>query len=392
MPALNRKFVNIIEKGNSEMGERTFAYYTAMIFAGIAATLIIQFSIRSSGTLSQREKNVFYTLFLCIALSAFCEWLGVCLQGAGKETRVVHIAVKAIEFSISPLISIFMARVLSEKTHKAVFVLVGIHAVIELLSGVFGFIYSVDANSVYTHARFYWIYVVSYLSAFFYGIIMIVLNVHKYQYSGIVFFFAIIAYMSCGLTVQLVNSWLRVDYLALIFSALMLYIFALEIIQQTDNLTGLINRRGYENYIRHIDKPCVIVFFDINDFKSVNDNHGHTVGDECIREIGLIIKSVYFKYGKCFRFGGDEFCVIAEEKQRVFNIEELNAKFARILKNQKESDPRCPSVAVGYAFFDPQQCSIIEKIEEADKMMYENKKECKTAENFISREHDFSGE
>ena len=71
------------------MGERTFAYYTAMIFAGIAATLIIQFSIRSSGTLSQREKNVFYTLFVCVALSAFCEWLGVCLQGAGKETRVV---------------------------------------------------------------------------------------------------------------------------------------------------------------------------------------------------------------------------------------------------------------------------------------------------------------
>ncbi len=350
-------------------------YYTVMIFMNIFAMLIIQLCISKSNTLTKGRKILFHTLFNAIIVAAFCEWYGNFLQGSGESTRIIHIVVKAIELSVAPTIAFLSAWIIDNRREKWAYYLLGIHAVVECLSGVFGFIYYVDENSNYMHMKFYWIYIFMYVISIIYCISIVVRNVKKYQYNGIGYFLLIVALMVTGIGIQLYDSSLKVDYVTVAIASVMLYVFTLEMIYQTDELTELINRRGYENYISHIEDKSVIVFFDVNSFKNVNDTYGHAFGDYALKIIGKAIKHQYSKYGKCFRYGGDEFCAILTK--RLEDIKLFNDKFNDEISRERQKEVRLPGVSIGYTYFDPQNQNIKDAIEEADQMMYKNKEKHK---------------
>ena len=84
---------------------------------------------------------------------------------------------------------------------------------------------------------------------------------------------------------------------------------------QTDELTGLLNRRAYEEDIyEHKDTPdtdgFVYVSLDVNGLKVINDTLGHTAGDELIVGACQCMKNSLGSYGKLYRIGGDEFVAI----------------------------------------------------------------------------------
>lgn len=327
--------------------------------------------ISNSNTLTASHKKRFRWLFTAIIISALCEWLGNLLQGGGEPTRILHIIVKTIELSVAPSIAFLFSQIIEKRGEKLVWGYLAVHAVIECLSGIFEFVFCVDENSVYHHSEFYWIYVLAYLLPIVYCVYIVVRNVKKYQYSGIGFFLLIVVFMIGGLAVQMWNGELKVDYMTLGIASILTYIFTLEMIQQTDELTELLNRRGYENCITHIDEKCVVVFFDVDKFKKANDTYGHAFGDSVLKKAGITIRKQYSKYGKCFRYGGDEFCAVITRNQE--NVEKMNGDFLAAIEKLKKSDTRMPSVSIGYAYYDPENQNIQDAIAEADKMMYEFK-------------------
>lgn len=350
-------------------------YYTAIIFFNIFAMLIVQISVSKSNTLDKERKRSFKSLFNVIIVASLCEWAGNMLQGTGSDTRSLHALVKILEFSIAPFTT-FIVSFIIEKRHSAVILsLLFIHAFLELISAFIPFIYFVDSQSNYTHGPFYWIYILIYVFSLLYCFWIVSRNVHKYQYNGIGFFLLIILFMVSGVVIQLINSNIKVDYIVLGMSAIMLYIFTLEMVNQTDELTELMNRRGYENYISHLDHKCEFLFFDVDKFKQANDTYGHKYGDEVLRTIGITIRTVYARYGKCFRYGGDEFCVILDTDSS--KLQELNRHFEEIIADKKENDPRFPSISLGQSFCDPESESIQDIFNDAEKMMYKLKEERK---------------
>ena len=270
-------------------------YYSAIVWMSIFAVVVIQISVGVSSTLTKDKKKVFNLLFSAIAISALCEWLGVMLQGSGGKTRIIHVIIKALELSIAPSIGFLISWVIELRRVKVPLIFLGVNAVLEILSGVFGFIYTVDSNSTYTHAKFYPIYIVAYLISIVYFIYVASRNMKRYQYNGIAFFAMMVVFMLTGIIVQLINSEIRIVYVVLSIASIMMYVFTLEMVMQTDNLTELINRRGYENYISHLDKECIILFFDIDNFKNANDKYGHTYGDSCLKKTGNALKTAYSK-------------------------------------------------------------------------------------------------
>jgi diguanylate cyclase (GGDEF)-like protein len=76
-----------------------------------------------------------------------------------------------------------------------------------------------------------------------------------------------------------------------------------------DPLTGLRNRRGFEMFLNHqLHQPYIAVaVFDIDDFKKINDNYGHDVGDEVLRYVGMQMKANIRATDTVARFGGEEF-------------------------------------------------------------------------------------
>lgn len=289
-----------------------------------------------------------------------------------------HIIVKTIELSVSPSIAFLFSWIIEKRKEKLIWTGLAVHSAMECLSGVFGFIFFVDADGVYHHAKFYWIYILAYLLSIAYSIFTVARNVKKYQYSGIGFFLLIVSFMIGGIAVQMWNSELRVDYMTLGIASVLTYVFTLEMIQQTDELTELLNRRGYENCISHIDEKCVVVFFDVDKFKTANDTFGHAFGDSVLKNVGIAIRKNYAKFGKCFRYGGDEFCAVITRDWEA--VERMNCNFLNAIEKLEKGESRMPSVSIGYAYYDPENQNIQDVISEADKMMYEFKAAHKAAE------------
>lgn len=356
-------------------------YYTAVMFLCVFSMIIMQFCLSISNTLTKNKKMLLRLLYLTIIISAFCEWFGIYLQGTGGSTRVLHILTKAIELSVAPSIGFLLAYVIDVKRIKGPVVFLVVNAVLEGLSGVFGFIYRVDGSSNYTHGQFYWIYISAYMISILYCMYAFIKAMRKYQFSGLVFFIPIIIFMFSGIAIQLFNSDLKIDYITLAMASIMVYVFTIEMIQQTDELTGMINRRGYENYIAHIEEKCAVIFFDIDRFKFINDRYGHYFGDVCLKAIGQTVRANYSKYGKCFRIGGDEFCVILTK--RLDQVDMINTQFFNRMDQLRTDEQRMPYISVGYVFFDPQTDNITDAVMEADKMMYKFKAEHR--ENMQSR-------
>lgn len=83
----------------------------------------------------------------------------------------------------------------------------------------------------------------------------------------------------------------------------------LDIQAKTDPLTEILNRRGFRNEIDKTSAPGLFILLDLDNFKSVNDLHGHIVGDEILKQVGSGLASELRKGDLVGRIGGDEFSV-----------------------------------------------------------------------------------
>lgn len=94
----------------------------------------------------------------------------------------------------------------------------------------------------------------------------------------------------------------------------------LERLSSTDRLTGLLNRGTWENLLdaeferyRRYGHNTVLVMFDIDHFKAINDTHGHLIGDDVIREVARITRDSLRQADQPGRYGGEEFGIILPE-------------------------------------------------------------------------------
>ncbi len=94
----------------------------------------------------------------------------------------------------------------------------------------------------------------------------------------------------------------------------------LERLARTDSLTGLANRRRFmealdreaDRYQRY-QRSASLVLLDLDHFKSVNDTHGHAVGDNVLREVAVVLRSMCRDVDLAARLGGEELAMLLPE-------------------------------------------------------------------------------
>lgn len=152
----------------------------------------------------------------------------------------------------------------------------------------------------------------------------------------------------------------------------------LQNLSSTDNLTGLLNRNGFQEHLtkymkKHSNEHCVCIALDIDDFKFINDLFGHSTGDKALCILADTIRSSFPKNSILCRNGGDEFCIILKNctckdaKAQIEAFTDMPRSF--IASNQTQSF----NISVGYAQYNPDDGSVEQLLIDADTALYDVK-------------------
>lgn len=150
----------------------------------------------------------------------------------------------------------------------------------------------------------------------------------------------------------------------------------------TDDMTGLLNRRGFYEYARqkistslNAKRKGLVIYCDMDGLKKINDTYGHNAGDRAIKYEAKVLRKVFSPMDILARLGGDEFAII---------VSGICAKdFPRIKKaiddecekiNSETLDPFELSMSCGFAEFDYSSNDIDELLSRADASQYEDKR------------------
>jgi diguanylate cyclase (GGDEF)-like protein len=151
----------------------------------------------------------------------------------------------------------------------------------------------------------------------------------------------------------------------------------------TDELTGLLNRRGFVAMAngriavaRRTKAPIALLYADVNGLKRINDDLGHEQGDRTIKDAANVLRSVFREGDIVARIGGDEFVALLPNFSPAA-CNPLLERLAAVIRShaEREARPYRLSVSSGVTCMDwEREQSLEELLADADRTMYERKR------------------
>lgn len=345
--------------------------------------------------MSRTKKQIFIATNLLIALAAMVEYAGVRISGHENIPRGVLAAIKAADYTLTPMTGGALIILMHEKNKKSRILwkmFVG-NAVIQAISAWKGWMVVIDDQNHYTHGWLYPVYMA------FYVLIILILMIRMLNYGksfkkqNRTSLYATMMLVCVGIGMQELSGWeCRVAYLGAVFGVAFLYIHYSEFSQlrldeklteqqvklSNDPLTGVLSRFAYvdamNSYEDGVPEHLAVFLMDINGLKAVNDTIGHAAGDELICGAAECIEAVAGRKGRIFRIGGDEFVVFAIMTRK--QVREMLADLKQKTEQWSGKKVDHVSLSVGYALAEEKKGFSIEAlVKEADQEMYEEKKE-----------------
>ena len=381
-------------------------YYSAIVFITLITLGTTVVHLYDNETLSRRVKKEFTVIACLISICSICEYFGLYLNEASSQLIIIHGIVKAIEFSIAPIIPILYARIVGiKKTRKMrkriIISLIIVNTMCEFISVFIPFVFYINDNNIYKHAFFYHFYTIMYFAGIIFFISELIKYTQKYQSRNIATLTAIIAFLVFGFLIRVLLENVYTDWLIVAITLLLFMIYYSDLALKVDPLTSLLNRKSYENRLKKINYPTAVILLDANNFKDINDNYGHQFGDKILKVISQTVLQAYGKNAHCYRIGGDEFCVILKQGKleelsnnqknncnKFQMLDNLNKHFEELLSLQYEEFPMLKNgVSKGYGiFYGPSDEfkhnyysseTIKEVVKIADEQMYKEKQKSK---------------
>jgi len=272
-----------------------------------------------------------------------------------------------------------------KRTKKLFYPLCGINiinAITLILSQFFGWFYYIDSENVYHRGPYFLIPIFITVILIFASLAIILSNYKKMNKN------CWLSLILCTLpTFISIIFQVRFHGVSLILNSVVLPLLALLLTIQnhniyTDYLTGVNNRKKLDSYLKerinlcNKEKSFSAILIDINNFKEINDNYGHKMGDDALETAAKLLKSCIRESDFIARYGGDEFCVVLD----VSNKKDLEALVCRINKCLEEYN-KCGAhlykleFSMGYAVYDYKTHKCVEEfLHQIDMLMYENKR------------------
>ena len=333
------------------------------------------------------NKNLLAMMFLALS-SCLADPISYTMKGLpGFGPKIAVYATSTWLFSANMLTVFFWNRFLayylngsiSKKTRRLLNATVATGIAILLINLFYPIIFSIDENNLYTRKGFYFFFLtVDYL--------LVVNSLFTYYKSkkrgGILKFFPIWVYIVPIIIGGFVQSFFY--GISVIPTSIAISIAGIlaslqnEMIYR-DALTGIFNRTYLDYQLKKFSKrpkqSITGLMLDLNDFKRINDELGHTVGDEALVATTRILQKAIGSLGSVIRYAGDEFIVLIntqDDTQINDRIEKIQQLFDK--HNANNEKKYTLSASIGYHKLDLKNESVDTFINTIDSRMYESKK------------------
>ena len=268
---------------------------------------------------------------------------------------------------------------MSKKTRRLLKATVTTGIAILLVNFFYPIVFSIDENNLYTRKSLYFFFlIVDYL--------LVVNSLFTYYKSkkkgGILKFFPIWVYIvpiiiggfiqSAFYGISVIPASIAIAIAGILASLQNEMIYR-------DALTGIFNRTYLDYQLKKFSKrpkhSITGLMLDLNDFKRINDELGHSVGDEALIDTTRILQKAVGSFGNIIRYAGDEFIIFINSQDDSL----VESQIARIQyyfdkHNKNSGKPYTLSASIGYHKLDLSKENIDSFINTIDFRMYENKK------------------
>lgn len=344
-------------------------FYTAIIIVVWLALIVLSILVHENNRISNRTKIIMYVTYLVTAIAALAEWLGVQFNGNPNIPVGLLRTVKLFDYILTPIAGGAIVLQLRTKTiwKKIIFGILGANFVFQIVSVFTGIMLVIDENHVYHHGPAYIAYIIMYSLIIVFVVVEFAVYGAKFKKQNRISLYALLVFIAVGILLQEVfGGDVRTAYISLAIGLSLMFIHYSEFSQleadtrireqmkqiALDPLTGISNRHAYIEELQKMSQEelpenLVVYSIDINGLKKINDTLGHNAGDELICGAADCITTIFDKYGKSYRTGGDEFIVIANiETPQIYSlVSQLN----KLGASWKGKESRGISFSVGAA-------------------------------------------
>lgn len=357
----------------------------------------------------------FKRLIMVLIVEIAVDLVFVLLEGKETVGWLLYI-LKAGELAMNPLLAFLVFEIFYDERLRTRNKVAGmlwqamrltvVASVVLQIVGVFtGAVFFLDESNVYHRGSYMWLYLVILAMAILMMVLEIVMFSSRTQGMMKATLTALSSVLALGILLREFFPRMNYDFLCMSASVTFLLIYYSNVTLRIDPLTQLLNRLVYETALKRIKFTTVVIVFDANKFKKINDEHGHTRGDKALKQLAYLIRKTYGEMAYCFRQGGDEFCVIL--KKGVFGklvaespdgdgehevkemleskIDEALSEHVKVI-NQAKNYLKYGVARGGWIYYgedytgDVERITVAQAVAKADEEMYKQKRKMKEEE------------
>ncbi|MPM25248.1 hypothetical protein SDC9_71738 [bioreactor metagenome] len=313
---------------------------------------------------------------------------GTFMRNVNIITNMLYYICSAVPCVLWCLYVRYQFSINEKETMKASAFLAGpfiLNTVLAVMSCFSGQYFYFDENNFYHRGVLFWIYVAINFGFIIYAQLFVVFNRKKIEKSR---YFSLLLFALpplVGGSIQTFFYGVTLIWPCMALSLLIIYLNIQNNQLYTDHLTGLYNRRLLDLYLDGCLKKNVrggsvgSIMLDIDEFKTINDKLGHTMGDQALVNAAEIMKKSIGKDKFIARYGGDEFVIIFDSEDvpdigRM--VDDINHNVEQY--NRQNRGPYQLKFSMGYDWFECGSGLTKEAVlDRIDSLMYENKRKCR---------------
>ena len=350
--------------------------YLLIVFA-----MIFGVSLAFRSNYVNKYKNRYFICAVLVNIGLLVSEIG---RDAGEyyQLRELNIIMNIINYALAPLLPYFivlMNRKRWKRWERNAMIPAIVIILMALTSQLTKLLFYIDEANNYSRGSFY---LGSLLVSLAYFVMLTVTSFQEYRdadFSEKVYLLAILILALSGVLMQAVLPQISSMWTTTGISLLLYYTFGLELSNKYDLLTGVRNRRAFDTHTETLfaGRNYSVLVFDINGLKPVNDHMGHEQGDKLIMGVAGILAKSFYGIGKIYRIGGDEFCIICDERNEAKITAALADMEQNINKaNKNGRDKFTISVSYGLEIHRADDVREYQEVfNTADEKMYEMKQD-----------------